>query len=78
MDFYVFWSSQGDDGRSLCVAVGLLRATEAGDVDGLGRGRCGGCRGVVGVHGRSVGSRGRSVWAEHGPLRDEWAGVGHR
>ena len=85
VDFYVLWSSRGDDGQSRRVAMGLLMATEAGDVDGLGRGRCDGRRGVVGGRGRSVGGRGRSVsgrgrsvWVEHGPVQDEWAGVRYR
>ena len=44
--------------------MGLLMAIEAGNVDGLGRGCCGGSQGVVG-------GRGHSAWAEHGPVRDE-------
>ena len=73
--FYVLWSARGDDGQSHCVAMGLLRATEAGPVWSgpvwscpVRSGRWGDCRGVVGI-------RGRSGWEEHGPVQDEWAGV---
>ena len=34
-------------------------------------GQWGGRRGVVG-------GRRRSIWAEHGPVRDEWADVRHQ
>ena len=70
VDFYVLWS-RGDDGQSCCVTMGRLMSTGFGPVWSdpvwtwpVCSGRCGGRRGVVG-------GRGRSAWAEHGPVRDD-------